>query len=467
MNKYLVMLITLLLGVGIFLTGNTSKAESVLTSAEYITDIRIVGGDASVESAIESGWKVMSESIDGSMIAYRTGNSANEALKNLCFIASESSTENIGDISYQELGSIGGMTLYGTTDSAAGGAIVSIRVIDEPLPGDGTHTVRNKNGEVKELGGDRYLATTHAGHIGMYISDLERITAGSENSAIRKAANHGFDFFRLIRDDGNEVELIAFNRTDDENKAVRGIYAVNKSSGADEEGEEAEENDGDDYKLYYSISPAAGVPIADIELREVVDLLWDADGSLIGEWAKMPAGSAGSYSWNPISVFAGKAELGQALTDHSKGSESQEIVVAQRDGATVEDGEIELVGVDMSTFLTKEDEKEPETPEDEEGEPDEDELQNDMEVGASDEPVGDTALDEPSPEGENEPEAEETPEDANPEEGNAEGEATGSLIGSGSIIMIIVGVVVLAILPIAGIFYRKRKKGGAEDEKKD
>ena len=478
MNKYLVKIFFILLGAGVFLTGSISKAESVLTSAEYITDIRIVGGDASVESAIESGWKVMSESIDGSMIAYRTGDSASDALKNLCFIASESSTENIGDISYQELGSIGGMTLYGTTDSAAGGAIVSIRVIDEPLLGDGTHTVRNKNGEVKELGGDRYLATTHAGHIGMYISDIERITAGSVNSAIHKAANHGFDFYRLIQDDGNEVELIAFNRTDNENKAVRGIYAVNKSK---------------DYTLYYSISLAAGAPIMDIEQKEVVDLLWDNDGSLVGEWAKMAADPVNSYKWNPISVFADKEELGKALKDHSQGTESLKIVVAQRKDVTVGDGKIELAGVDMSTFLLEEDIEEPEKPMDEEVKSDEHGLTDDTGMGASDKsdsdtssdksdsdtasdksdgdmasdaPAGDMAYDESVEKAGTEPEAEETNEDGDSDEGDDEGETTGSLIGSGNIFMIIVGALILVMNPVVGLIYKRRKKGGSEDEKK-
>ncbi len=457
MNKYLGLLLTLFLGVGILLTGNTAKAESNLTSAEYITDIRIVNGDSSVESATESGWKVMAERIDGNMIAYRTGSGAGDALKNLCLLASDSSTETIDGITYSELGSIGGMTLFGTKDSSAGGAIVSIRMIDEPIIGDGTHTVRDKDGEVRELGSDRYLATSHAGDIGLYISDIDLITAGSKNSAIRKAANKGFDYYRLILDEEDKAEVIAFNRTDDEDKAVRGVYAVNKS------GEDTEASE-DRYKLYYSISPAAGAPIADIELKEITELLWDDDAALLGEWAKMPSGATDNFSWNPISVFEDKASLGQALKDHSQGNASTEIVVAQKQGATAGDGDIELAGVDMSTFLTKEDEEEPEDTEPEQTEDADDVSSDDQEVGASDEPVGETAYDEPGEDTQTESEEEETTDEGASEEGEEEN-VTGSMIGWGSIFTIIGGVVVFAALFVAAFFYRKRIKGGAKDEK--
>ncbi|MBQ7200572.1 MAG: hypothetical protein IJS24_04285, partial [Eubacterium sp.] len=65
------------LAVGSMLTGGQTKAaEADLSESEYITDIQIVSGDDSVESAIGLGCKVMTDRIGGSMISYPTGNSA-------------------------------------------------------------------------------------------------------------------------------------------------------------------------------------------------------------------------------------------------------------------------------------------------------------------------------------------------------------------------------------------------------
>lgn len=477
------------LSAGIFLTGIKSEAAGQdLSAGEYITKIKIISSDVSEETAAEDGWKVMSDRIGGSSIAYQTGNSEGEALRGLCLVKSGSASESDSEITYQEIGSIGGAKLCGTKDSGAGGAIVGLKVINKPLLGDGSHTVRDENGEVVDIGENQYLATIHAGQTGKYISGMAKIRSGSENTAIKTAANQGYDFFRLIRDEDGMVELIAYNRTNDKEKAVRAIYTV---------GEEA------DYKLFYSVSPAAGAPIVDVELKEVSEILWEGDTFELGEWAKMTFGSGvisdaasyvlqdetyrkltadtEKYRWNPVSIFATKAELGQALTDLSQGDTLPELVVAQADGESGGDGEIELFGVDMEKFLSEEDEgkeeekvSEEEKTDGEDGENGENSAEepvvnDEPEFGASDTPKDMPVMEEGSEEGgEEAASGEEAAEGESGSGDEKEGEAgkegepetVGSLIGSGSFWLIILGVVVLAGITLVGIFYRKRGKGG-------
>ena len=444
-----------LLCVSVVQAERTARAARSLTAAEYITDIKIVKGDSSIESASESGWKVMADRIAGSAIAYRTGDSKGSALKDLRLLKSGGATETIDDISYQELGDIGGMTLYGTKDAKAGDAIAEIRLVEDQIVGDGTHTVRNEKGEVMELGDNTYLTVLYSDPVGIYISEMARISAGSEKAAIKKAANHGYDFFRLIRDDGGEVEMIAFNRTGDEKKAVRGVYAVGETG---------------DYKLFYSVSEAAGAPITDIDLKEVSDVLWEGGTFSLSDWGQMNfgtnfSGSETNYRWNTISLYKDNAELGQALKDHSQGGTAFDIVVAQADGQTGGDGEIELVGEDMSNFSSTDAEKETESGEEKEGE----DLTDDSDTGASDTPVDETAYDEPNGEEVNK-EAEEPNEKDGSEEGGTEGEGdddaetTGSMIGSGSMVLIICGGIILAGILVIAIYYRKKTKGVREDD---
>ena len=465
------------LAVGFMLTeGQTKAAEADLSASEYITDIQIVSGDDSVESAIESGCKVMTDRIGGSMISYQTGSSAGSALKGLLLSKSGGESQSVDDISYKRLGSIGGYTLYGTTEGAAGGAIVALRMIDKPILGDGSHTVRDEQGEAVELEDGKYLTTIHAGQTGRYISALAKIKGNTENAAIRKAADQGFDYYKLIRDEGS-IELIAYNRTNDEDKAVRGVYAVGEA---------------EDYKVFYSVSPAAGAPVTDIELQEVSDVLWEGGSFPLGEWAKMTFGSGSgdavsyiirddvyrelanstdTYVWNPVSIYTDKAELGQALLDKTDGGSSLDIVVAQEEGQTGGDGDIELAGVDMEKFLsgTEEEAAEEENPEEmEEG----DEIQDDEgEFGASETPVEAPSYEEVA-EGDNDEEAsaDEGTSDGTEVEGEGEdASSTGSMVGSGKIIVILASLVLLAGILTGAIFFtRKRRnllKGGADDGK--
>lgn len=477
----------LALAVGSMLTGGQTKAaEADLSASEYITDIQIVSGDDSVESAIGLGCKVMTDRIGGSMISYQTGNSAGSALKGLFLSKSGGETLAVDDITYKRLGSIGGYTLYGTTEGAAGGAIVALRMIDKPILGDGSHTVRDEQGEAVELEDGKYLTTIHAGQTGRYISALAKIKGNTENAAIRKAADQGFDYYKLIRDEGS-IELIAYNRTSDEDKAVRGVYAVGEA---------------EDYKLFYSVSSAAGAPVTDIELQEVSDVLWEGGSFPLGEWAKMTFGSGSgdavsyiirddvyrelanstdTYVWNPVSIYTDKAELGQALLDKTDGGSSLDIVVAQEEGQTGGDGDIELAGVDMEKFLSgTEEEEEEEVAEEEEAADEEnpeemeegDEIQDDEgEFGASETPVEAPSYEEVTEtDGDEEASVEEGITDGAVTEGEGEdASSTGSMVGSGNIIVILASLVLLAGILTGAIFYTKRRrnllKGGADDGK--
>ena len=478
------------LAAGFVMTGiKTNAAESDLTAAEYITDIQIVSGNSSEEAAAESGRKVMSDRIGGSMISYRTGNSAGSALKGLRLMKSGGATETIDDITYQQLGSIGGYNLYGTTDSSAGGAILALRVTDDLFTGDGSHFVRDEKGEVVELGGDKYLTTIHAGQVGRYVGDVAKVKGNSEKAAIRKALNQGYDYYRLVSEDDGVV-LIAYNRTNDEDNAARAVYAV---------------GDEEDFKIFYSKSPAAGAPIAEIELKEISDIIWEGSSFTLGDWAQMYfgtgtigdsvsyiiqddiyrelTGSTDVYVWNPISLFADKAELGQALTDRSESGNTIGIVVAQEEGKTGGDGDIELAGVDMEKFLSGLDDEEEEAEEAEEEAEEEnpeemqegDELMNeDGEFGASDTPVEAPAYEDVTEEGSagdsEVASAEESGSDESApeaEEGNAAEEAseTGSMVGSGKKIMIAVGAGILVCILIGGLIERKRLRGSSDDGK--
>ena len=482
-NKWLA---TAALIIGVFVGfGTAQAAERDMTAAEYISDIKIVSGSDAAESMTEDGWKVMPDRIDGSMIAYQTDNSKGNALRDIRLVKSGADVGDIEGASYQKFGNIGGYTLCGTTDNRAGGEIVGVYMADEPIAGDGSHTVRNENGEAVELSDGLYLTTIHAGNTGAYLSGVALVKAGSEKAARRKAANQGYDYFRLIWDDDDRVELVAFNRTNDKDEAVRGIYAVGEP---------------DKYKLYYSTSPAAGLPITDIELSEVSEVMWEGASFTLGDWAKRSfsfgafskassyilqddtyrelTNRTDKYRWNPVLLCENKESLGQALTDGDWGGMSEPgIVIAQEDKAFESEGEILLDGVDMTTFFTETEDEEDPAEEVEEEDPDEPiDDTGESEFGASENPT-DIAVDDPDEvlaegDGASFENEENIPDGSAGEEMNSEGDtsesnpdeetATGSLISSGSVILIILGAVLIIAIVVFGLFYRKRKNGGAQ-----
>ena len=477
------MLMILLSGVGV------RAAEEDLTASTYISDISVVSVSDGLTD-ISDGIKVLPDRIGSSLIGYTTPDSKSNALKNIILSASGSAPVTKDGASYEQLCSIAGKTLYGTRDGSAGEGIVALTLIDRPLIGDGTHTVRNESGEAVELDG-LYLATVSAGQTGAYISELALVKGGSENGAIKKAADQGFDYYKLISDEDGKVVLIAFNRTNDKDKAVRAIFAVGEQ---------------DDYKLFYSLSEDAGLPITDVELKEVTEFFWDDATFELGDWAQTNFGSgiySGSvsyilqdddykdlaedsttYRWDGIPRFEDKAALAEAIMGGDlTGTDEIDVVAAHEDSDFTPGGDIMLEGVDMEKFLAgapDEEETEDEDAEDAEEVPDEatedtvvdDTNTEDTDGGVTDDQEnGDIALDEPgadlpdkSADADGSSDGAEAGSDTDSIEVDAgaveDTQTTGSLISSGNYVVITICIVSAIGLILFGVISSKKKGEG-------
>ena len=474
------MLMILLSGVGV------RAAEEDLTASTYISDISVVSVSDGLTD-ISDGIKVLPDRIGSSLISYTTTDSKSNALKNIILSASGSAPVTEDGASYEQLCSIAGKTLYGTRDGSAGEGIVALTLIDRPLIGDGTHTVRNESGEAVELDG-LYLATVSAGQTGAYISELALVKGGSENGAIKKAADQGFDYYKLISDEDGKVVLIAFNRTNDKDKAVRAIFAVGEQ---------------DDYKLFYSLSEDAGLPITDVELKEVTEFFWDDETFELGDWAQTNFGSgiySGSvsyilqdddykdlaedsttYRWDGIQRFEDKAALAEAIMGGDlTGTDEIDVVAAHEDTDFTPGGDIMLEGVDMEKFLAgvpDEEETDEEATEEVPDEATEDTVVDDTNTEGTDGGVtddqdgGDIALDEPaadlpdkSAEADGTSDSAEAASDTDSVEVDAgaveDTQTTGSLISSGNYVVITICIVSAIGLILFGVISSKKKGEG-------
>lgn len=461
-------------------------AEEDLTASTYISDISVVSVSDGLTD-ISDGIKVLPDRIGSSLISYTTTDSKSNALKNIILSASGSAPVTEDGATYEQLCSITGMTLYGTRDGSAGEGIVALTLTDRPLIGDGTHTVRNENGEAVELDG-LYLATVSAGQTGVYISELALVKGGSENGAIKKAADQGFDYYKLISDEDGKVVLIAFNRTNDKDKAVRAIFAVGEQ---------------DDYKLFYSLSEDAGLPITDVELKEVTEFFWDDETFELGDWAQANFGSgiySGSvsyilqdddykdlaedstvYRWDGIQRFEDKAALAEAIMGGDlTGTDEIDVVAAHEDSDFTPGGDIMLEGVDMEKFFAGAPDEEETEEEDAEEVPDEateDTVVDDTNTEGTDGGVtddqdgGDIALDEPaadlpdkSAEADGTSDSAEAASDMDSVEVDAgaveDTQTTGSLISSGNYVVITICIVSAIGLILFGVISSKKKGEG-------
>lgn len=474
------MLMVLLSGVSV------RAAEEDLTASTYISDISVVSVSDGLTD-ISDGIKVLPDRIGSSLISYTTTDSKSNALKNIILSASGSAPVTEDGATYEQLCSIAGMTLYGTRDESAGEGIVALTLIDRSLIGDGTHTVRNESGEAVELDG-LYLATVSAGQTGAYISELALVKGGSENGAIKKAADQGFDYYKLISDEDGKVVLIAFNRTNDKDKAVRAIFAVGEQ---------------DDYKLFYSLSEDAGLPITDVELKEVTEFFWDDETFELGEWAQTNFGSgiySGSvsyilqdddykdlaedstaYRWDGIPRFEDKAALAEAIMGGDlTGTDEIDVVAAHEDSDFTPGGDIMLEGVDMEKFFAGapgEEETEEEDAEEVPDETTEDAVVDDTNTEGTDGGVtddqdgGDIALDEPaadlpdkSADADGSSDSAEAASDTDSVEVDAgaaeDTQTTGSLISSGNYVVITICIVSAIGLILFGVISSKKKGEG-------
>ena len=474
------MLMILLSGVGV------RAAEEDLTASTYISDISVVSVSDGLTD-ISDGIKVLPDRIGSSLISYSTTDSKSNALKNIILSASGSAPVTEDGAIYEQLCSIAGKTLYGTRDGSAGEGIVALTLTDRPLIGDGTHTVRNESGEAVELDG-LYLATVSAGQTGVYISELALVKGGSENGAIKKAADQGFDYYKLISDEDGKVVLIAFNRTNDKDKAVRAIFAVGEQ---------------DDYKLFYSLSEDAGLPITDVELKEVTEFFWDDETFELGDWAQTNFGSgiySGSvsyilqdddykdlaedstaYRWDGIPRFEDKAALAEAIMGGDlTGTDEIDVVAAHEDSDFTPGGDIMLEGVDMEKFLAGALDEEGTEEEDAEEVPDEateDTVVDDTNTEGTDGGVtddqdgGDIALDEPaadlpykSADADGSSDSAEAASDTDSVEVDAgaseDTQTTGSLISSGNYVVITICIVSAIGLILFGVISSKKKGEG-------
>ena len=474
------MLMILLSGVGV------RAAEEDLTASTYISDISVVSVSDGLTD-ISDGIKVPPDRIGSLLISYTTTDSKGNALKNIILSASGSAPVTEDGATYEQLCNIAGMTLYGTRDGSAGEGIVALTLTDRPLIGDGTHTVRNESGEAVELDG-LYLATVSAGQTGAYISELALVKGGSENGAIKKAADQGFDYYKLISDEDGKVVLIAFNRTNDKDKAVRAIFAVGEQ---------------DDYKLFYSLSEDAGLPITDVELKEVTEFFWDDETFELGDWAQTNFGSgiySGSvsyilqdddykdlvedstaYRWDGIQRFEDKAALAEAIMGGDlTGTDEIDVVAAHEDSDFTPGGDIMLEGVDMEKFLAGapgEEETEEEDAEEVPDEATEDTVVDDTNTEGTDGGVtddqdgGDIALDEPAADlpdksadadgSSDSAEAGSDTDSAVADAGEVEDtQTTGSLISSGNYVVITICIVSAIGLILFGVISSKKKGEG-------
>ena len=424
----------------ILMTNDAYAAGETLTSKNYISDISVLSvSDDLLE--VSGDKKILPNRIGSSLLSYTTTDSKSGALKNIILSDSGSAPKTKDGADYKKLCSISGMNLYGTYDLAAGDGITGLSLTDTLSLGNGSHIVRDENGKTVSLKNDLYLVTVSEDQPGKYLSELALIKGSSEESAIKKAADSGYDFYRLVGDKNDKVTLIAFNRTNDEKKAIRGIYAVGENN---------------NYELYYSLSEGAGLPVMDIELSEVSELLWSGDMYGIGKRAQAS-----------IPLYNDNASLAQAVKSGSFSDAGEiDVVVAHEDESFTPGGDIKLEGVDMDKFSNETNPVEETDSQETEEKSDEEEAENE----ASDD---DAALDEPAKDlpDKSAEEAEGTDENAdeaddaegtdeNADEADDAANTTGSLINQGNIAVIVICVVsVIGLLVIAFVLNRKNKKG--------
>ena len=356
---------------------------SDFTSGEFITDIEV----GQITADVDSTWNSLDCSIggtDGATIRYRCGG-RDSALCDLKVIRSSESSIEVGKHTYRRLtGLPNGAAIYGSTSEKTGSPILSIGLVSEFPYANGLVTARDEDGAPGAVGRDAegntcYLTLVHEKQILPYVSDLAIVSGKSETGLRETLLKMGFDYYRNVSTDDDRVQLIGYNRTEDESDAVRGVYLVKTKKG---------------YQLFYSRDEAAGHPVIDVGAAGHT-IMWDSGDTFeLSTWARRTflsgdltdatvyrmqdpdyrqlAKSSEKERWNEVEQYdsledlkirlgyadsvsmeeetteepdAGEPEAGETDTVSDIESIPTSIVIAQKDEEVTATGEIRLVGV--------------------------------------------------------------------------------------------------------------------------
>ena len=189
--------------------------------------------------------------------------------------------------------------LYGTTDSKAGGGIVSLNFVRDSRDGsvnlldkcgDGSVIVRTEDGRAADFDEgiekrDLYLFMIKENSCKPYISEIKTVNVSSEESAFKKIAASGCDYFisEPVAKSGGVSTYLCTDRTADASQAVR-FAAVSDSAeidGITYTSAGSFNLNGESVNLYYTKDKTVGNPVSEITKGS----LTTAEFTL-GDWAK-------------------------------------------------------------------------------------------------------------------------------------------------------------------------------------
>lgn len=305
-------LITLCLGIFLLVTAR----GTVDAKGEYISSLSIASGSDAMAVLEEGGYTALPDPLnyegESLYLGFTLGNDPitdlvvgyeyRESLefRNITYYPVSSLSLNEGSVGYE-------MYLYYTKDKSAGGSILSLTAssfyrlegVDDdelnlpdalPLSGDGSLPVLDTDGNVAnfDLGvGDNviYLLKTTNRLLCPCISEAAAVTGETMQAALTKAAEKGLGYYyTLSGQNENEVVLIAYDRQDDKDGAVTDVVVSQgdrKREGYTQEGETFSLG-GREYVLLVSHDEKAGGALVDFG-----DMMYEHEnGFTLGQWTE-------------------------------------------------------------------------------------------------------------------------------------------------------------------------------------
>ena len=223
-------------------------------NSRFITDIRVAAGEEAYDQLEEEGYSVRSVGLnatagDGQVyIGYKINDG--DPVTGIVISADVGDAFDTEDgIRYVSAGHVdadanngeGAGCVYMTQDPKAGDPIVGLDVLRSggaenktllPITNDGAEVVRRTDGTPADLeaGSDTtiYLAEVRDDIVKPYIKDVTVIVGADRDSAVYTAATNGYNYY--VDGDVDMADdtytLLAYERTDKEEEALRSILAV-------------------------------------------------------------------------------------------------------------------------------------------------------------------------------------------------------------------------------------------------